>query len=276
MFIRLSAVLMLLLMPLAPGGHAQQRDKKMTNADVIALAGAGLSDDIITAKIHAASATDFDTSVDGLKSLQAAHVSSAVIRTMIDPHSPAAAATQQPAATAATGSPDDPDSPHSPGIYLYAVSNTGHSLTELQRTSPKQTKGSGAWVSGMTYGIKKYKVRGVFEGANAPVKSSDPNPVFYLYAPEAQGAFGGSYIKPNDFTLMKLTQKGDTREILEGSGNIFGSTMGTDDKAKRGFTVDQLKPGVYKLTLVQALPPGEYAFSQNAGTYFDFRILPPE
>ena len=279
MMIRFVATALLLLMPLGPIAQAQQPDKnkKMTNADVIALAGAGLGDDIIVAKIHAAPATDFNTDVDGLKSLQAADVSSAVIRAMIDPHPASAVGTPQAAAAAETNaSPDDPDAAHSPGIYLYAVASTGHTMTELERANPKQTKGSGAYLSGITYGITKFKVRAVFDGANAPVKSADPNPAFYLYSPDSAGSFGGSYIKPEDFTLVKLTQKGDKREIVEGSGSIWGTTTGTDDKAKRGFSVDKIKPGVYKLTLNQPLPPGEYAFAQGAGTFYDFRILPPE
>jgi hypothetical protein len=275
MFIRPTLVILLCFTPLAPFARAQQQT--MTDADVIALANAGMSDDTILAKIQAAPTTNFETGIDGLKSLQKAHVSAAVIRMMINPHPAMAAGMTAPISTGANvTSPNDPDAAHSPGIYMYAVSSSGHVMTELERISPKQTKGSGAWVSGMTYGIKKFKVRGVFPGANAPVKSADANPSFYLYAPDMPGAFGGSYIKPNDFTLVKLTQKNDTREIVEGSGSIWGTTIGTDDKAKRGFSVDTIKPGVYKLTLAQPLPAGEYAFQQNAGMFYDFRILPPE
>lgn len=60
-------------------------DDKMRNADVIALVGLGLSDDVVIDKIHAAKSTDFDTSVAGLKSLKDAKVSDSVIRAMINP-----------------------------------------------------------------------------------------------------------------------------------------------------------------------------------------------
>ena len=58
--------------------------------------------------------------------------------------------------------------------------------------------------------------------------------------------------------------------------SVWGSTTGTDDKAKRGFTADQIKPGMFKFSLLQSLPPGEYAFVQGGYTFFDFRILVPE
>jgi len=57
----------------------------MTNAHVIALAGLGLSDDIIIAKIDAAKATGFDTSIGGLTALKTAKISDGVIRVMINP-----------------------------------------------------------------------------------------------------------------------------------------------------------------------------------------------
>lgn len=159
---------------------------------------------------------------------------------------------------------------------MYAAAGSTHTFTELQRATVKETRGKGAALSGFTYGITKFKILGVFEGANAPTKTADPNPVFYIYSPEDNHSFGGSYITPNSFTLVKLTQKDKTREIEEGSGSMWGDKIGEDDKAKHGFTSEKVKPGVYKLTLLQALPPGEYAFSQNRGLFYDFRILQPE
>lgn len=81
----------------------------MTNDDVIALASAGLPDEVITAKIHSAPSTSFDTSIAGLKALKAGGVSGPVIRYMIDP-SAAPAASVVAAAPAASAPPslDDP------------------------------------------------------------------------------------------------------------------------------------------------------------------------
>ncbi len=253
------------------GGQTAGQGKPMTNADVLALESAGINSDIIVTKIQAAAATDFNTNVDALKSLQAAHVSADVIRAMLASRP---GSSQVPASTSVSASKSsDPSAVHPPGIYLYAKSSEDQTLTELQRAMPKQTKGSGAWLSGMTYGIAKYKVRGVFDNAHAPIKTSDSAALFYLYSPDTPGAFGGSANKPGDFTLIKLTEKNDTREITQGSGSIWGNSIGTDDKAKRGFDVDQVAPGIYKLTPIQPLPPGEYAFQQSAGLFFDFRIV---
>jgi hypothetical protein len=69
----------------------QESSKRLTNQDVISMASLGLSDDVIIAKIRSVSGSDglnFDTSVDGLKSLKEAKVSDAVVKAMINPAFP--------------------------------------------------------------------------------------------------------------------------------------------------------------------------------------------
>ena len=80
----LSAVVSVLL--LAAVGLGQQLTHRMTNHDVIDMVSLGLSDDVVIDKIHPTDATDFDTSVAGLKTLKLGKVSDAVIRAMINPH----------------------------------------------------------------------------------------------------------------------------------------------------------------------------------------------
>lgn len=65
-------------MPLLLGslvfGQSTTRTMTMMNGDVIDLVKNGLSEEIVVADIEAAPPTQFDTSVDGLKQLQEAHV----------------------------------------------------------------------------------------------------------------------------------------------------------------------------------------------------------
>lgn len=63
----------------------QQLTTRMTNQDVLAMAALGLSDDVIIDKIHATAATNFDTSVEGMRQLKLGKVSDRVIRVMINP-----------------------------------------------------------------------------------------------------------------------------------------------------------------------------------------------
>ena len=286
----LPALGLALLAPCLPAQHAVKKTAAassaapagMTNDDVIALAGAGMSDQIIVAKIKAAPSTSFDTSVAGLKSLKAANVSSNVIAVMIDPTA-AVAAAAAPTMTAAAApnstapaNPDDPMAAHAPGIYILAKGTDGQEhMTLLERTSPKQQKSGGAWVSGMTYGLAKAHSKAVLDGAKASVETPDTKPVFYLYIPQGSDAgFGGSGYNPKEFAMIKFEVKSDTRLVTTGSYSIWGGSSGTDEKARQGFSSDTVKPGVYKLTPVEDLPPGEYAFQQGAAFYYDFGVQP--
>ena len=85
---------------------AQQFTTSMSNKDVMDMGALGLSDDVIIDKIHTATTTSFDTSLDGLKALKAAKISDAVIRAMINPHPSPVVGTQAPATP---GNPNDPD-----------------------------------------------------------------------------------------------------------------------------------------------------------------------
>lgn len=82
----------LLFAGIAWAQDAPSSSKRLTNQDVVTMTQIGLSEDVIIAKIRAASAAGadsigFDTSVDGLKALKAANVSDAVIKVMINPMS---------------------------------------------------------------------------------------------------------------------------------------------------------------------------------------------
>jgi hypothetical protein len=245
----------------------------ITNADVIALVSAGLSDDLVIAKIHAANATNFDTSVDGLKSLKAASVSNAVIHLMIDP----SAVPPAPGGVAATGDPDDPNSPHPLGIYIRAKGPDGAvHLTRLEGVTSKGMKTSGILAHEFSYGIAKAHTQAVIDGSKAPVEVTDTNPVFYAYIPENDSSFRGGTISVRDFLLVKLDVKGNTRVINTTSIGFASVSTGSDDKARQGFSSEPVKPGIYKLTLANPLPAGEYAFQQSGRMFYDFGIQPAQ
>ena len=64
---------------------SQSQPTPLSNDDVIQMVSLGLADDVIIEKIRSATKTDFDTSIDGLKTLKAAKVSDTVLKAMINP-----------------------------------------------------------------------------------------------------------------------------------------------------------------------------------------------
>jgi len=288
----------LLILPLlctltASTCFGQQPAKTMTNEVVIEMLGLGLTDDVVIDKIHAATATDFDTSVTGLKALKAAKVTDAVMRAMINPHPPAVPGTLATGQnTPANTNPDDPASPHDPGIYMYAEGKNGLHMVILEPTVYSQGKSGGMFKSAMTYGIAKMKWKAVVRGAHANLRSSDSKMVFYFYFEESNAglshvSFGGT-TTPNEFTLLKFDEKKDSRETVVMQANAFGASSGTDEKANTGFSLTKLRPGVFKVVPNTPLKPGEYCFlsslgvgaygagSAGASRLFDFAVLPGE
>lgn len=253
-----------------------QQPAALTNDDIIALAGAGLSDDVIAAKIRKAPSAAFDTSVAGLKALRAAGVSSAVIRVMVDPAVPVAPASSTfGSAASALSDPDDPNSPHL-GIYIQLKGDDGKPhLTKLIMNTISDTKTPGlgdTLASAYSFGFHRAKFKNTVAGSKAQTETRNPNPTFYDYAGD---------MSIQSLALIKFEVKGDTRTVTSASaaGSIGGlvngmSKSGPSDKEQQAFTSELVKPGVYKLTLTKPLEPGAYAFVN--GAYYDFDILPPQ
>lgn len=263
---------------------SQRVNQPMTNQDVTEMVASGFSDGVIIDKIHSADATSFDTSIEGLKSLQTAKVSDTVVRAMINPH---------PAMAIAKENTDfnDPAAHHAPGIYMYAKTENGMKMTLLEPTVYQGAVGGGAGFL-LTLGMAKAKVKAIVRGAHAAIVSDNNNPVFYFYFDEEKSGFGygawGTPTSPNEFTLLKFEQKRDSRETVVASANAFGASVGADKKASNGFSFTKVRSGVYKVTPNTPLTVGEYCFlapssGERYGEYgrvaeasrlFDFAVLP--
>lgn len=75
------------ILVLAWTAFAQDQPKPLTNDDIVQMVSAGVSDEIVIEKIRSAGATNFDTTLEGLKSLKAAKISDQLLKVMINPHS---------------------------------------------------------------------------------------------------------------------------------------------------------------------------------------------
>src|SRR5580704_8807379 len=203
---------------------SQQLSTRITNKDVIDMAGLGLSDDVIISKIRSAAAggtLQFDTSVDSLKELKAAKVSDEVIKVMINPAPPAAQVV-----VAATPITNDPSLPP-PEVGVYWKNANAFILIEGQAIS--QAKVGGKAGSMFTYGLRNEHWDAYLNGPQSKNVINDRQPVFYLYVPDGASA--------SDFVLIILEKKGDRREFQIGSfGGITGGKSGVKRDKEIGFT----------------------------------------
>jgi len=235
-----------LLLCFAPGlAPSQQLNQRMTNKDVIQLVGLGLGDDIVIEKIQTAGATDFDTSVDGLKALKAAKVSDAVIRVMLNPHSVANASSApvQPAATAtaapmATGIPDDV------GVYI----NLKGKITEVEPEIVGWQTG-GKLKSMATMGLDKGHVNGKVMNQKSQLQVANPLE-FVIKTPEGTSV--------TEYQLLRLDEHDNRREFRAMTGGVIHASGGAERNAVP-FNPDKIASRVWRVKL-DGLQKGEYGF----------------
>ena len=239
----------------AEGQDASSLRKRFTNQDVIDMAKLGLSEDVIIAKIRAASdaapdAVSFDTSVEGLKALKAANVPDAVIKVMINPAPP-------PAAIVAGANPmtiDPSLPPPEVGVYW----RDGPKFVLVQGQTVTNAKAGGKAGSLFTYGLRNQHWDATVEGPTSKNVVRDRRPTFYLYVPDGTDS--------SDYSLIKLNKKGDRREFQIGSfGGVTGGKSGVQREKEVPFHAEHVGIRIYKLTLDDALKPGEYAFFMGTG-----------
>lgn len=229
--------------------------KRLTNQDVIEMAKLGLSDDVIITKIRQAYqvGTDdvsFDTGVEGLKALKAANVSETVIKVMINPAPP------QPAVVAAAlPTTLDPNLPP-PEVGVYWRDEGKFVLVQGQAVA--NAKAGGRAGSMFTNGLRNQHWDATIEGPTSRNVVRDRMPIFYLYVPDGSDS--------SDYVLLKLNKKGNRREFQIGSfGGISGGKSGVQREKEVPFHAEHVGIRVYKLTLENALKPGEYGFFMGTG-----------
>jgi hypothetical protein len=266
--------------------------KTLSVAGVISMVQAGLSDDVIIARLRKEDKA-LALEPDEMIRLKQAKVSDAVLKVMLDPKAdlsgptPAATPTLQPAvfpgiatnrpsgATpgygVVTGDVNDPMTPHDSGIYFYGKDRGGKPhMTVLERASYQGAKSGGMFGTAITHGIIKAKTRAMISGAHAGFRVNDGSPVFYFYFDDKQAGLGktyfgvGSLSNPNQFVLLKLEVKKSDRETVIGKYSEWGSSSGSDAGATVPFKSERIRTGLYKVT-VDALQPGEYCFFASSG-----------
>jgi len=166
-----------------------------------------------------------------------------------------------------SSNPDDPAGQRDLGIYLFSdISAPGTKLTRLAGTIYSRANSGSKLTTDLTVGLTKMKAKATVNGAHADVRTNDPRPVFYVYfdetatAANADATTFSANTNPNNFTIVKFDVKDGHREAVIGERAAFGSSVGTEHNETSEFTFTKIRPGLYRVELVQALVTGEYAF----------------
>ncbi len=271
-------------------GAQESSVPQVTTNDVIAMKQAGLSDDLVIAKIKTSNKPEI-LSTDDLINLKKQNISDAVIKALMDPRNAVAPATDVPGssiakrllnvnpsgATPEAGSPalrnpDDPMTSHDSGIYMLGEDSAGKShMVMLERAAYQGTKTGGLFTSAMTYGAVKAKTKAILPGNAASIRTRQAKPVFYFYFEDkaaglGRGGFfaGGSVSNPNQFALLKLHIEKHNRSTEIGAFSMWGASSGSQEKSIVAFKAERLAPGLYKAEIGNDPAPGEYCFVATA------------
>ena len=260
--------------------------EKLTNRSVVMMSTAGLDAETIIAKIESSEA-DFDLSTAQLVALKKQGVPGPVIAAMLAANSGRETANPRSNPTNASA-PLRPAAPSNlfasrpAGIYLL----TGGQLTRIEFNVSGQTKTDGFLASALTYGIAKISTKVVLQGANARVRTNDPNPTFYFILTDGRARSTVSSFddqnsgpsSPNDFSLIRMERKKASREARTGSANVGGVQSGVVSKDRLDFSYDEVRSGIFTVKPSKPLAPGEYTFvmigsgGASVSKFFDFSV----
>lgn len=237
----------------------------LTNDSVLSMISLGLGDEAIAAKVKASDA-DYDLTINSMVALKNKGVSSSVIAAMIE----AQDATKSSAAAMVPGSPD-PMVSHPAGVYLLDDWSAESKMVRIDSTISNQAKTGGILGYAMTGGLASMSIKAAIPNESARTDSNSSQPTFYMFFDESnptlavqssnwQSGTAATISSPNEFTLIRLQEKKGRREARVGSMNIGGAKTGVMDKDQYPFDYQIVRAGVYKVTSLQPLAPGEYGF----------------
>ena len=224
------------------GVLSAQAQQGLTNADIIKMQSAGLSESVILSSVNSQPAA-YDTSADGLVALKKAGVSDAIVSAMITRN----AAMKSGVATATGTTPPaaaPPPGVDDVGVYYQGSDKTWHAIP----AEVVNTKSGGVMKRLATDGIVKGDVNGHVEGASSATKLTTANNILIRMA---EG------FEPTDYVLVKLHKNSNNREFRTQTGGVFHSSAGAT-KDMVAFTSQKLAPHVYQLSFTSPLGPGEY------------------
>lgn len=245
--------------------------ESFNNDSIISLSSAGIDDGVLLAKIDSLPCA-YSVGTDDIIRLKNAGVSNRVIAAMVQ------RCIGSSRAQGTDDSSSDPLVKRRPGIYMW---NPNAADAKLKLVRP--TNAGGARVTGNGSILFPYVARLTISQPSAQIQAPSMVPIFYFYfeaADNKTGDFGTSDSSaaqsPSEFALIKFKSDKGQREMTIGKVTAFNATVGIDPKNTIPVKIEEVGDGIFKVEIISALKPGEYAFVIRAGSdkyrIYDFRV----
>ena len=263
---RVSSILLFLVIAgcfAAPWARAEV----LTNDDIKKMTSAGVPAGAIAAKIGV-SQTDFDTSVEGLIDLASAGVDKSVIEAMTKSAAGPVPSDSVPSEfVAAAGADSATPFAGSPCTTAGIFSEQDGSLAALEVAALRLGKKGGLFMQNLTYGMTSSKNLGIVTGAKSPTRIANQSPVFLFCLEEDGQVFSVPGIRdvlnPSDILLIpaRTNARKKQRTITLSKISVWqGEPRASPPDDVQETTYEELAAGAYRVTPVNELEAGEYAF----------------
>jgi hypothetical protein len=254
---------------------ASAQTDTLTNETVIKLHQAGFGQEVIKSKINTSPAK-FDVSIDAMMKLKESKVPEEVITMMVS--NPGGNAAKNTASTGTTTTATDNRPSAGTGIYLIKSSTETVEVNPSYINSKKTDRTAQFLVSGLV----DADIRVILNEPKATLQTSNLPKfqfVFDTIKNNNENQWFGKNSTPKNFFLVKLKPTKKTRELIIGTTSALQDQIEIKEKQKIQLKSKKTGPGVWEVSPVTALEPGEYGivfsnaiWDTQSGKIYDFSV----
>jgi hypothetical protein len=252
----------------------QAQSDTLNNESIVKLHQSGFSSDVLKSKITNSPA-NFDVSINALMKLKESKVPEDVINLMIS--NPNGSATAKVAAPATGGGAAQVSNVQT-GIYYYKNSTETVEMNASYIASKKTDRTAQFLVSGLV----DADIRVILNDPKAALEVSNMPKfqfVFDTLRNNNDNIYFGKNSKPTNFFLVKLKATKKTRELVVGTTSALQDKIEIKERLKVPMKNKRIGPGVYEVSPVTPLEPGEYGiifanavWDTQSGKIYDFSV----
>lgn len=248
-----------------------QNSDTLTNETIIKLSRSGFGAQVLKSKISVSPAR-FDVSLNGMMNLKENNVPEEVINLMI----------KYPGGYAPTDElkpGSEFNQQRNSGIFFI---KTGAEKTEMVYSyiDKRRTDKTAQY---LVSGLLNANMRVIMNGEHASFEIASNRPIFQFVFDTLKSADENSWFgkssNPQDFILVKFRSVNQNRELIVGKSNSFRDKIEIKENQKVLFNYKKIAPGIYEVSPISELVPGEYGFifsnsnwDTQSGKVYDFRI----
>lgn len=256
---------------------ANSQTDTLTNETVIKLHQAGFGQEVIKSKINTSPAK-FDVSINGMMKLKENKVPEEVINMMVS--SPKGYGAKN-VSTSTSSTPVNESLQKTVGTGIYLIKSPAETVEVLSSfANSKNTDRSMQLITPLI----SADIKVILAENHSTFEITDKTPKFQfvfdtLRNNNTENPWFGKSSSPKNFFLVKLKATKKTRELIIGRTSALEERMEINEKLKVLFKFKKTAPGVYEITPLSPMEPGEYGWvfsnvvwDNQSGKIFDFSI----